>query len=47
MDALTEPVEELAPADEERRCTVEQILKMRDAGLSEEQIEAACGGVGK
>lgn len=43
MEALTEPVEEPAPADEERRCTVEQILKMRDAGLSEEQIEAACG----
>lgn len=25
-------------------CTVEQILKMKDAGLSEEQIKAACGG---
>jgi hypothetical protein len=26
-----------------RRCTVEQILKMREAGLAEQQIEAACG----
>lgn len=25
-------------------CSVEQILKMKDAGLSEEQIKAACGG---
>jgi len=24
-------------------CTVDQILKMKDAGLSQEQIEAACG----
>lgn len=24
-------------------CTVEQILKMKDAGLTQEQIEAACG----
>jgi hypothetical protein len=24
-------------------CTVEQILKMKDAGLAEEQIKAACG----
>jgi hypothetical protein len=33
----------LGPAPGDRRCTVEQIVKMRDAGLSEEQIEAACG----
>lgn len=41
--ALTHPVEELAPAPAERNCTVEQILKMRDAGLTDEQIRAACG----
>ncbi|HEX9942783.1 MAG TPA: hypothetical protein VGG03_12245 [Thermoanaerobaculia bacterium] len=26
-----------------QRCTVDQILKMRESGLSEEQIKAACG----
>jgi hypothetical protein len=26
-----------------RKCTVEQILKMRESGLLEEQIKAACG----
>jgi hypothetical protein len=26
-------------------CTVERVLKMKDAGLSQEQIEAACGAV--
>ena len=25
------------------KCTVDQILKMKDAGLAQEQIEAACG----
>lgn len=43
VEALTKPLEELAPAEDERPCTVEQILRMRDAGLTEEQIEAACG----
>jgi len=32
------PVAPSAPA-----CTVEQILKMKEAGLTQEQIEAACG----
>lgn len=27
-------------------CTVDQILKMKEAGLTQEQIEAACGGSG-
>jgi hypothetical protein len=26
-------------------CTVEQVLKMKEAGLAQEQIEAACGAV--
>lgn len=43
MAALTRPVEGPAAAPGDRPCTVEQILKMRDAGLSEEQIRAACG----
>lgn len=30
-------------SSEKRRCTVEQILQMRDSGLTEEQIRAACG----
>ena len=34
---------DLGPAPGERDCTVDQILKMRDAGLSDEQIRAACG----
>jgi len=34
---------EVQPAGEGKRCTVEQILKMREAGLAEEQIKAACG----
>lgn len=36
---------EAAPVTKEKTCTVEQILKMKDAGLSQEQIEAACGTV--
>lgn len=34
---------EAAPAATTAGCTVEQILKMKDAGLTQEQIEAACG----
>lgn len=36
---------EAAPAAKEAACTVEQVLKMKEAGLSQEQIEAACGAV--
>jgi hypothetical protein len=32
-----------APVAKAAACTVEQILKMKEAGLSQEQIEAACG----
>jgi hypothetical protein len=32
-----------APAAKAAGCTVEQILKMKEAGLAQEQIEAACG----
>jgi hypothetical protein len=32
-----------APVAKAAGCTVEQILKMKEAGLSQEQIEAACG----
>lgn len=38
---------EAAPVTKEKTCTVEQILKMKDAGLSQEQIEAACGTVSR
>jgi len=31
------------PVAKAASCTVEQILKMKDAGLTEEQIKAACG----
>lgn len=34
-----------APATKAAGCTVEQILKMKEAGLAQEQIEAACGSV--
>jgi len=34
-----------APAAKAARCTVEQVLKMKEAGLAQDQIEAACGGV--
>jgi len=34
-----------APAAKAASCTVEQVLKMKEAGLSQEQIEAACGAV--
>lgn len=30
----------------ERTCTVEQILKMKDAGLTQDQIQAVCGSKG-
>lgn len=36
---------EAAPATKSAGCTVEQILKMKEAGLTQEQIEAACGSV--
>jgi hypothetical protein len=36
---------EAAPANKTRTCTVEQVLKMKEAGLAQEQIEAACGSV--
>jgi hypothetical protein len=29
-----------------RQCTVEQVLKMKEAGLSDEQVRAACGSTG-
>ena len=38
---------EAAPVTKEKACTVEQILKMKEAGLSQEQIEAACGTVSR
>ncbi len=31
------------PVAKAAKCTVEQILKMKEAGLAQEQIEAACG----
>lgn len=34
-----------APAAKAAGCTVEQILKMKEAGLTQEQIQAACGSV--
>jgi hypothetical protein len=34
-----------SPSAKPASCTVEQILKMKEAGLSQEQIEAACGAV--
>lgn len=34
---------EASPVTKAASCTVEQILKMKEAGLSQEQIEAACG----
>jgi hypothetical protein len=34
------------PTARKASCTVDQILKMKEAGLSKEQIEAACGGGG-
>ncbi len=34
------------PAAKKASCTVDQIVKMKEAGLSKEQIEAACGGGG-
>jgi hypothetical protein len=30
-------------APKEKQCTVDQILKMQESGLSQDQIEAACG----
>ncbi len=36
---------EAASATQQASCTVEQVLKMKEAGLSQEQIEAACGSV--
>lgn len=35
--------EAATPTGSPRGCTVEQVLKMKDAGLTQEQIEAACG----
>jgi hypothetical protein len=34
---------EAQPVARKASCTVEQILKMKEAGLTQEQIEAACG----
>lgn len=34
-----------APSTKAASCTVEQVLKMKEAGLSQEQIETACGAV--
>jgi hypothetical protein len=34
-----------APTAKAASCTVDQVLKMKEAGLSQEQIEAACGAV--
>lgn len=35
-----------APPAKTATCTVDQILKMKEAGLAEDQIKAACGTVG-
>jgi hypothetical protein len=35
-----------APPAKAAACTVDQILKMKEAGLTEDQIKAACGTVG-
>lgn len=35
-----------APPAKAATCTVDQILKMKEAGLTEDQIKAACGTVG-
>jgi hypothetical protein len=35
-----------ASAEPARKCTVEQILKMKEAGLGDEQVRAACGTTG-
>ena len=35
-----------ASAEPAPKCTVEQILKMKDAGLTDEQVRAACGTTG-
>jgi hypothetical protein len=40
--------DEAAPvAASTARCTVDQILKMKESGLGEDQIRAACGEVGR
>jgi hypothetical protein len=31
------------PAVKKASCSVDQILKMKEAGLAQEQIESACG----
>lgn len=41
MNAAFAP--DAAPAAKATGCTVEQVLKMKEAGLAQEQIEAACG----
>jgi hypothetical protein len=38
-------VPDATPAAKAASCTIEQILKMKEAGLAQEQIEAACGAV--
>jgi hypothetical protein len=40
---LTSFTPDAAPVVKKPACTVDQILKMKDAGLTQEQIEAACG----
>jgi hypothetical protein len=44
-DAIVEALAstDAMPTESERRCTVDQILQMRESGLSEDQIRAACG----
>jgi hypothetical protein len=48
MRALTRQEEPGPGASGETRCSVDQILSMRESGLTEEQIKAACepGGGG-
>jgi hypothetical protein len=42
MRALTGQEEARPGASGETRCSVDQILSMRESGLTEEQIKAAC-----
>jgi hypothetical protein len=44
-DVVASFASDAAPAAPTKACTVEQVLKMKEAGLSQEQIEAACGAV--
>jgi hypothetical protein len=42
--AGVEAISPSAPASPPSKCTVDQVLKMKEAGLSDAQIKAACGG---